>query len=239
MPPCVRKSPVRTDVIPPTLLPPSSRALAAALGGSLLLHALLLGALAGIVGARPDAQMPATPLNARLTAVATTVPDVRPLPEPAVPERQPPPMPVARPPIPLPAAPRRAPDAAKEIVFGRVSVNVDADGAAESEFLAVIANEHAGAQRVPLEFVEPPIVDFPLQALRDIPQRRIRTLVRVRESGDVELLRTDEYDDALVLAIRNALERTRAKPADEATTIAPGWAIVVFWFELAAPLPTR
>jgi hypothetical protein len=227
------------DVIQPTLPLSSSRPLAAALGTSLLLHALLLVALSGLFGVAPDAKLPARSLSARLTVAPTTFPEVRPPPESTVPEPEVRAVPTARPPVSMPAGPRRAPDAAKAIVFGRVSINVDADGLVEAEFEALIAQEAATAQRVPLEFAEPPIVDFPLEALRDIPQRRIRTLVRVRESGEVDFLRTDEYDDALVLAIRNALEQTRAKPANQATAIAPGWAIVVFWFELSGPLPPR
>jgi hypothetical protein len=239
MRPFVRMSTVRMGVMPSTLPRPSSRALATALATSLLLHALLLGALSRIVGAPPETESPVEDLRVRLTAVATPVPEVRPLPTPPSPQSQRPQTPAAQPPIPLPVAPRLAPRAPKEIVLGRVSINVDTDGPVESEFEALVASEHAGTMRVPLEFAEQPVVDFPLQSLRDIPQRRIRTLVRVRETGDVEFLRTDEYDAALVLAIRDALERTRAKPANEATKIAPGWAIVVFWFELSAPLPAR
>lgn len=216
--------------------PTSARPLAAALALSSLLHGLLFAPLA-VLFVRPEVPVPASSLTARLTAVPMSSPDVEPVPEPVAPQIEPRKVAAASPPVSLPG-PRRRIEIPKEIVFGHVTIVVDAEGPVEAPLQALI-DQDPTAQRVPLEFAVPPIVDFPVEALRDIPQRRIRTLVQVRSNGDVQFVRTDEYDDVLVLAIREALDRTRAKPANEAGTIAPGWAIVVFWFELSAPLPAR
>ena len=119
------------------------------------------------------------------------------------------------------------------------TVNVDTDGPVDAVLENALPGNAEGAQRVPLEFAHAPSVVVTVDVLRGIPQRRIRTLVRVHAGGELELLATDEYDGDLINAIRDALDRSRATPSGEGTGARAGWAIVEFWFELPPTDPAR
>ena len=206
-----------------------------ALVASLLLHALLLLALSGLIGGAP-VRVPQPPaLDVRI--VAASPPPFEPpviVPTPVA-EPPPPPEPqVAPPPVAIAAAPPVAPKPITPPVLARVTVNVEADGPVEEIFANALPAEGTPLPRVTLEFAEPLNILAPERTLRDVPQRRVRGLVRVHASAQLELLVVDEYDDDLMFAIRNALDRTRAKAATEGAPVTPGWAIVVFWFERAA-----
>jgi hypothetical protein len=213
--------------------------LAGALVASALLHGTLLVALSGVVAGPMDASVqPAPTLSARLVAATPPVASVEPVaaPPPSPTARREPP--AATPPVPVPKAPTLAPKAVDPPQIASAVVNVDADGPVEAILQNAAPGNAEAAQRVPLEFAHPPSVVVPVETLRGIPQRRIRTLVRVHPGGELELLATDEYDGDLIIAIRDALDRTRAKPSTEGAGANPGWAVVEFWFELPAK-PTR
>jgi hypothetical protein len=215
-------------------------ALAGALTASALLHGMLLVALSGAVAGGTDAPSHPSPmLSARLVAASPEVPSEERV-QVADPVRSPRPHPpVARPPVPLPKVPAVAPRAVDPPPLASVVVNVDADGPLEAILQNAVPGNAAEAQRVPLELGQPPGLFVPVEKLRGSPQRRIRALVGVHSDGGLELLATDEYDDELVFAIREALDRTRARPQQEGAGVKPGWAIVEFWFELPASRQAR
>jgi hypothetical protein len=206
-----------------------------ALVASVLLHALLLLALSGLVGSAPLTVPRPAALDVRIVAESPprAEPDVV-VPPPVTTPTPPPEPQVAPPPVAVAAAPPVAPKPITPPALARAVANVDADGAVEEIFVNALRNEGTPLPRVPLEFAEPLNIQAPERVLRDVSQRRIRGLVRVHASAQVELLVVDEYDDDLILAIRDALDRTRAKPASDGAPVTPGWAIVVFWFERAA-----
>jgi hypothetical protein len=209
---------------------PVTRALVA----SIALHALLLVTLSGVVGSMP-VRVPLPPtLSARIVTESPHPVEPSVATPPAVAQPSPPPEPLPeRPPVAIAAAPALAPRPVTPAVFARAYANVEADGAIDEIFTNALHPESTQLPRVPLEFTSPLDIQAKERVVRDVPQRRVRGLVRVHASAQVELLVVDEYDDELVLAIRNALDRTQARPPAEGAAITPGWAIVVFWFERA------
>ena len=230
----VNAAPLRLSGVPDLALA-SRAALVRALAASALLHVILLFALSGIVG-RPPASRAAMPaLTARIVVepgpiVESTVATPTPVAEPF----SPPEPPAARPRVAINAAPFVTPPPIRPPDLAHAFANIDVDGPVDDAFATLLPSIGEPLQRVSLEFAEPLSMHVPTQALRDQPQRRVRGLVRIHESGQLELLLVDEYDDDLVYAIRNALDRTRARPPTEGGPVIPGWAIVVFWFERAA-----
>jgi hypothetical protein len=221
-------------VIP--LFPAPRRPLALALGTSLALHALLVAGLVAILAQSSPAPRA---LDAPLTARLASSPPAPPSSSVAAPAEAAPthtPREALQPPararaLPMPKT-KPAPVVARELV--NVSHHVDAEAPLGEAFSALLATELAGLARVGLEFEVAPVIDVPAEAMRGIAQWRIRVLLRVTDAGGVELVRAADYEPRLVLAISNALDRSRARPAGGAATIEPGYAIVDFWFELAA-----
>ncbi len=213
---------------------PSRAAISGALVASLLLHAVLLVAFSGLIGSVPVTAPRPPALDVRIVAEAP--PPAEPsviVPAPVAEPAPPPGAQVAPPPVAIAAAPPLAPKPITPPALARVIVNVEADEPVEEIFANALPAGGTPLPRVTLEFAEPLNIQAPESALRDVPQRRVRGLVRVHASAQVELLVVDEYDDDLMFAIRNALDRTRAKAATEGAPVTPGWAIVVFWFERA------
>jgi hypothetical protein len=211
-----------------------------ALGASLLLHTLLVVALVSTVVSAPRRERSLDGArSARLVSGATAPPITAPEPPPAasfseaeatMQERA---APVARAAV-VPRVPRPARAVEPDATIVRVTTNVDTDGAPEADLQRVVDDELRGAVRVPLEFAAPPVIDVPVAMLRGVPQWRIRALVRVHAGGGVELVRASDSDAELIYALRDALERSRARPAGGAGAIAPGWALIEVWYELAA-----
>ena len=169
------------DAIRPTMPPPTSRALATALGTSLLLHALLLVALSGLVGARRTSPPPAPHLQARLTAAPRPHPrSVRsPSPRCRTAVR---PEPRAAQPVSLPAAPRRR---ARRREGDRLRSRVDQRRRRRRRRTRVREAARPGTLR-PRSACRSssqitPIVDFPRrEAARTFRSGALRALVRVR-----------------------------------------------------------
>ena len=218
------------------LFPAPPRLLTLALGTSLVLHGLFAVVLVVILAdGPPPPRARDAPLTARLASTPAPAPPSLAAAEPeAAPTHTPSESARPRPSataLPLPKA-KPVPPVTHEFVS--VTHNVDGEAPLGDAFAALASTELAGLARVRLEFDEAPRIDVPAEAMRGVAQWRIRVLLRVTDAGSVELVRAADYEPRLVLAISNALDRSRAKPAAGATTIEPGWAIVDFWFQLAA-----
>ena len=242
----LRSPSIRASVAPVNAAPPhtpsapdlalvSRATLARALAASALLHALLLLALSGIVGSTPAAIAPMPALTARIVVEPTPSAEAAVATPAPIAEPSPPPEPAApRPPVPVPSAPPLTPQPIRPPDLAHAFANVDVDGAVDELFVKQLPSIGETLHRVHFEFAEPLSMQVPERALRDQSQRRVRGLVRIHDSGQIELLVVDEYDDDLIFAIRNALDRTRARPPTDGAPVTSGWAIVVFWFERAA-----
>jgi hypothetical protein len=214
-------------------LPP---ALAASLALSLLAHGVvLIGPLPPASGVHGGGGA-SPPLVARLehkvaAASVLAVPVTERTPA-AAPEA---PVPARRAPLPVPGVPAVG---APGLILPPATVSLAMDGGLEPApaFEQVLAADHPGVLRVTLDFVEPPLPVIPAAALHDLPQRRLRALVLVRDDATVELLRTDEYDAVMIAAIREALGQARVRPGASGA-VQPGWAILEFWVEPPAGVP--
>ena len=212
--------------------PRSRKSITGAVIASAVLHALLLIALSGLVGRAPVRLPGPAALDVRLVTQTSPLPEAPALAPVPLPEPAPPPEPrVASPRLAIPAAPQLTPKPIAPPALARAIVNVEVDGPVDDVFATALSSTSAGLPRVALEFAEPLYIEAPERVLRDATQRRVRGLVRVHDTAQVELLVVDEYDDDLILAIRDALDRTQARAPGDGTPVTPGWAIVVFWFE--------
>lgn len=209
--------------------------LAAALGASLLAHAVLLGGLATGSGggtALPAPRFAPEPLRATIVSAPARPTSVA---VPAFVPAQPPPAPPspALLPVPLPAPPPKAAPIAVPIAAeaGLVTITVDELAHPGEALAGRLAAAYPGAIRAPIAFDVVPQARYP-EALRDERlQALVQVVVVVKEDGTLEIpegfLEPSPFGDA----VHDAVAGARAQPAQVDGAPRLAWNVLVLHFE--------
>jgi len=233
------------------------RRLSAALGASLVIHALMIASLRGILPAIYGFPQPG-PGNLPALQAVLEGPKIEPAPEATSesvsmlePNRE---EPAAEHPI---EVPKREPSPATGPPSGgnpvrsgadtqEVSISVgtiDDPGKLDAEFVARLAARFPQRVSKPPVLSGTPVLSYPQAALEAGAQRRVSAIVIVRADGTIDEAQLAHDDPLFGPAVLEALKGARFAPAEIDGSAVPYWAIVEFVFLIgrpaAAPLAQR